>query len=517
MFSAWGDATLSITGTDDNPAFLAAMAYQDVYRYAPSGNTDYKPTPSIWLKRRGYRNSAQLNFAKSGYDFRGEGNNFNGYGGAAIFMDAGQGGCIFQCWDSSGNSLAGTHTPHPYGTDPRGAQNSRLENITFSSRGGTVGDTTQNGVLIHTQISMRGVHAFHFGGHGIAIVADVGNGTNANATSLEDCGGSYSGISGYFDSGGDVNAGRNIGFQAFNNNAFGIHAGNFLGQFYLYFQVDGNGYGGSCGPSWGGAANSAGSGATQAGNHYRVIPGQEVGARTNAPSGTTASNTWWSWIEAGAASTLYPAWVSGHKYMAGGAFFAGGGDYGVNNNARNVFAGYAEGNQLGGLSFSNTSCCLPGFAGWSGAYLNVSSGAMVSPKIGAIKPGSVAGYQLGALLGSSTADDIYMTLGNSNAGTMNWTFTADNTDVLSAQWLGAGGSQPYFLLPGTTTPGVQFYRGIKIFNSVHYSGTAPPTTGTWVLGTVMWNETPAAAGPPGWVCTTAGTPGTWKAMANLAA
>jgi hypothetical protein len=89
--------------------------------------------------------------------------------------------------------------------------------------------------------------------------------------------------------------------------------------------------------------------------------------------------------------------------------------------------------------------------------------------------------------------------------------------VLSAQWLGAGGSQPYFLLPGTTTPGVQFYRGIKIFNSVHYSGTAPPTTGTWVLGTVMWNETPAAAGPPGWVCTTAGTPGTWKAMANLAA
>lgn len=45
--------------------------------------------------------------------------------------------------------------------------------------------------------------------------------------------------------------------------------------------------------------------------------------------------------------------------------------------------------------------------------------------------------------------------------------------------------------------------------------TAAPTTGTWKQGDIVWNSQPAAGGTPGWVCTTAGSPGTWKAMANL--
>ncbi len=49
------------------------------------------------------------------------------------------------------------------------------------------------------------------------------------------------------------------------------------------------------------------------------------------------------------------------------------------------------------------------------------------------------------------------------------------------------------------------------------TGTAAPATGTWTRGDIVWNTTPSAGGTPGWMCTTAGTPGTWKAMANLAA
>jgi hypothetical protein len=48
-------------------------------------------------------------------------------------------------------------------------------------------------------------------------------------------------------------------------------------------------------------------------------------------------------------------------------------------------------------------------------------------------------------------------------------------------------------------------------------GTAAPVAGTWRQGDVVWNSAPAAGGVPGWLCTVAGTPGTWKAMANLAA
>ena len=47
--------------------------------------------------------------------------------------------------------------------------------------------------------------------------------------------------------------------------------------------------------------------------------------------------------------------------------------------------------------------------------------------------------------------------------------------------------------------------------------TAAPTVGTWKVGDITWDTNAAAAATPGWYCTTAGTPGTWKAMAVLSA
>jgi hypothetical protein len=48
------------------------------------------------------------------------------------------------------------------------------------------------------------------------------------------------------------------------------------------------------------------------------------------------------------------------------------------------------------------------------------------------------------------------------------------------------------------------------------AASAAPTTGAHVQGEIVWNTAPSAGGPIGWACTTTGTPGTWKAMANLA-
>jgi len=47
-------------------------------------------------------------------------------------------------------------------------------------------------------------------------------------------------------------------------------------------------------------------------------------------------------------------------------------------------------------------------------------------------------------------------------------------------------------------------------------GTVAPTTGTWAVGDTCWNTAPTASTTPGWVCTTAGSPGTWTAMTVLA-
>lgn len=42
-----------------------------------------------------------------------------------------------------------------------------------------------------------------------------------------------------------------------------------------------------------------------------------------------------------------------------------------------------------------------------------------------------------------------------------------------------------------------------------------PTVGTWRRGQVLWRAYPSAAGSPGWVCTSGGTPGTWNLMAAV--
>lgn len=49
------------------------------------------------------------------------------------------------------------------------------------------------------------------------------------------------------------------------------------------------------------------------------------------------------------------------------------------------------------------------------------------------------------------------------------------------------------------------------------TGTAAPATGTWAVGDRVYNTAPAAAGNIGWVCTTAGTPGTFKTFGAIAA
>ena len=48
-----------------------------------------------------------------------------------------------------------------------------------------------------------------------------------------------------------------------------------------------------------------------------------------------------------------------------------------------------------------------------------------------------------------------------------------------------------------------------------YYASAAPTTGTWSLGDRVFNTAPSVGQPKGWLCTVAGTPGTWVSEGNL--
>jgi len=53
--------------------------------------------------------------------------------------------------------------------------------------------------------------------------------------------------------------------------------------------------------------------------------------------------------------------------------------------------------------------------------------------------------------------------------------------------------------------------------SRRYFAASAPATGTYAVGDIVWNNTPVASGTIGFVCVTAGTPGTWKTFGAISA
>lgn len=83
--------------------------------------------------------------------------------------------------------------------------------------------------------------------------------------------------------------------------------------------------------------------------------------------------------------------------------------------------------------------------------------------------------------------------------------TVDNADA-STMWRQRGTTSG-------RAPAIKFGPNKVTWRSADPSGGSE----VWVRGDVVYNTAPSAGGVPGWVCTVAGTPGTWKAMAAVAA
>lgn len=73
----------------------------------------------------------------------------------------------------------------------------------------------------------------------------------------------------------------------------------------------------------------------------------------------------------------------------------------------------------------------------------------------------------------------------------------------------------------SATPTINNTAGAKLVNfygtlgrAISY-GTAAPTTNTWAVGDRVYNQSPSVGNPKSWVCTVAGTPGTWVSEGNL--
>ena len=93
-----------------------------------------------------------------------------------------------------------------------------------------------------------------------------------------------------------------------------------------------------------------------------------------------------------------------------------------------------------------------------------------------------------------------------NGVTVNQLIVTDNI-------IGENLSNLYYIVSGTVVKGI----GNNITNASTYYDTMAPTSGNYIVGDIVINKTPTAGGAYGWVCTTAGSPGTWKEISTIEA
>lgn len=407
----------------------------------------------------------------------------------------------------------------------RGSDASQIRNLVLDGAY-TNTEAEAHGIQLRARAVIQNVTISDFEGDGVYIAATAGGALEGNAN-LFRCDSlrlirNRDGINvGDAAATADVNAGVIIHCDASSNRRWGFNDQSFLGNTYDGCHSANNGVTSGGSPS---ACVNFG------GNRYGVISGQEVGASTNAPTGTTANNTWWYWISAGGVHANFPNWVSGTTYRAGGGYSA------LNGNARNVFSGcYHESGQ--GLSQINA----PGFVSGGTLDGNIfgtggSIGVATSPG-GAIKArrsfmsehvnGSGQTYR-GAIGDVDATNDMLLGFYHSVSATNWWRWKFVNNNI-TMDYANGGTTRPFYITGNVTTD--QFGTGAAVpyaFNPVKlmigdFGGTianarrigmeaAQPAANAHGQGEIWFNRAPAAGGVFAWRCTAAGTPGTWEAL-----
>jgi hypothetical protein len=297
-FGAVADGT-----TDDAPAFIAAIAYLKSIAVNEYGGSQ-KGSRKLFVPAGAYRLSQTLDITHT-LIIEGDGSGTAGSAVTQLEWDDGVTGIRIQAHNTSGASSTGSGYSG-FGSIIRGM-------ALIGGYSATEGE--YHGIHLRTRATIEDCLIAIWPGDGIYSTCSAGSGGategNSNGTMINRCRLQFC-RSGIFCDGADVNAWSINGVDSTLNRRWGIHDDSFLGNTYIGCHTASNG--------WDGAASSIPTACTYSGERYAVIPGQEAGASTNAPSGTSADNTWWVHIGAGGTYSGSGAWVSGTTFRSGGAY-----------------------------------------------------------------------------------------------------------------------------------------------------------------------------------------------------
>lgn len=501
QFGGKGDGVV-----DNSAAFYAAESYmlaktQLTFNYYVNSRGGLE----LRFGNGAYYFSDTLNVTRCAMRIKGVGFGTSAGLSTVFLMAASKSGIILNRYDTTYN------TDKPSDQWTAGTDGSIVEGIAFRSLGGT-GDF--DGLRIRSnRCLVRDCVFTGFPRDGAYINATAGSTGNeqgnANLWRLDNVRLADNGRDGLYVKGADVNAGVGINLDVSNNQGWGIRDESFLGNTYLACHAQNNGLGGAY--------------VHYAGGHYSVMPGKAVQASTTTPG---TDETIWNYLGPGGEFVGLPNWTSGVSTVEGGAYCS------LNVNAQTSFIGcYSE----GGQAPSHLQAPATSQGGLHAAgFTNASTGV----RFGGISAGFGRAFgATGSLVSIRTYEDepLYVTAGSAAETGDLFTVQHDTlwpqisglklngNDIVWKYGYSAGTEAFYITGPLTVFTGGRdasvpnaFVTGPRFFlgsggdaRNITY-GTAAPTTGYHSRGEIVFHNAPSAGAKIGWVCTTAGTPGTWK-------
>lgn len=381
---------------------------------------------------------------------------------------------------------------------------STIQGLSIRGSGGT--DKTRPGILMRSRAAILSCYVSDFSGNGISIIAGAGVGGagegNANLWFVQSVNCSGNGGWGFFVNGADTNAGIAIALDCTRNGRGGIWDSSFLGNTYIATHVATNGVASS-----GGNSSIQSSFVSYGGNRYAAHWTATEAELVATEPGTDA--TVWILDGSGGTHPTIPLWTAGRPE---GTYFVAFSYYSDGDSSRNKFInGYSEGGAAGSVVLGNSH-----FDGgilhsvYAGGQLNSTQGGVRWNAGGFDSANAAFSFSMTGTVGAYSFSSL------SEPGIDYWAMQYANGNF-QLQNRNSSSRRAYYLTNENTNERFKFKFGFQDYlmgspGSAQYRGigTAAPTTGTWARGDRVENSAPSAGGWSGWICTTAGTPGTWK-------
>ncbi len=502
-------------GAANVAAFNNFIGYAQTFSF---GNANQTTAPVLFIPRGHYHFNDHLNVKASCHIIGESGFGIIAAGGTHLEFVAEKHGFIFHREDTI-DLTSQTGDFHS-----RGSTIQRL----YMIGGGNTG-AVGSGIWMRTPIAAKDVQIVGFAEHGIKVEASVGGGPstlgNANLWRLENVLAASNGGNGLFVELPDANVGLVMGGDFHDNARWGVYASEAFGSTYIGVHTSGNGHSGR-----GGNPALSSSFVHFGGRRYSANVGASEQDLVDTEPGT--DETVWIDTNGGGSTAQIPTWVVDQD---AGIYFHGGSFRTEGASNQSLFLGCYRETNHGVAQILDPAIAIGGLmSGIRGTGLQINNQKFignvafpnhetnfettvrditldVNPQANKILRVTTEGdtSQQFSFLQWDETDKVYHICRHGTADSAIRITTDLSTGITAGRSAALAGGDIIFghgLFVGDTKANAR-----QITNA-----TVVPASLVRGRGDIVWNRNMTVGDPMGWVCTVAGTPGTWVEIRGVA-